>query len=74
MNILDNEQLAAPQDNHAAEPAMATQVGAVSATTLAARAATARAAVCDKTLDLLGRDPNNERVKGRSNKLLLTGC
>jgi hypothetical protein len=29
---------------------------------------------CDKTLDLLGSDPNNERVKGRSNKLLLTGC
>jgi hypothetical protein len=31
-------------------------------------------AACDKTLDLLGSDPNNERVKGRSNKLLLTGC
>jgi hypothetical protein len=45
MDILDNEQLAAPQDNHAAEPAMATQVGAVSAVTLAARAAIARAAV-----------------------------
>jgi hypothetical protein len=29
---------------------------------------------CDKTLDLLGSDPNDERVKGRSNKLLLTGC
>jgi hypothetical protein len=29
---------------------------------------------CDETLDLLGSDPNNERVKGRSNKLLLTGC
>jgi len=32
------------------------------------------AAGCDKTLDLLGSDPNNERVKGQSNKLLLTGC
>ena len=30
--------------------------------------------VCDETLDLLGSDPNNERVKGQSNKLLLTGC
>ena len=29
---------------------------------------------CDLTLDLLGSDPNDERVKGRSNKLLLTGC
>jgi hypothetical protein len=29
---------------------------------------------CDKTLDLLGSDPNNERVKGQSNNLLLTGC
>jgi hypothetical protein len=29
---------------------------------------------CDETLDLLGSNPNNERVKGRSNKLLLTGC
>jgi hypothetical protein len=29
---------------------------------------------CDETLDLLGSDPNDERVKGRSNKLLLTGC
>ena len=30
--------------------------------------------VCYETLDLLGSDPNNESVKGRSNKLLLTGC
>jgi hypothetical protein len=29
---------------------------------------------CDETLDLLNSDPNNERVKGQSNKLLLTGC
>ncbi len=28
---------------------------------------------CDKSLDLLGSDPNNEREKGRSNSLL-TGC
>ena len=27
---------------------------------------------CDKTLDLLGSDPINERVKGRSNYVLLT--
>jgi hypothetical protein len=33
-----------------------------------------KAGFCDDTLDLLGSDPNNERVKGRSNKLLLTGC
>jgi hypothetical protein len=26
---------------------------------------------CDKTLDLLGSDPNNERVKGRSNYVYL---
>jgi hypothetical protein len=29
---------------------------------------------CDETLDLLGSNPINERVKGQSNKLLLTGC
>ena len=27
--------------------------------------------VCDETLDLLGSDPNNERVKGRSNYVYL---
>jgi hypothetical protein len=26
---------------------------------------------CDETLDLLGSDPNNERVKGRSNYVYL---
>jgi len=29
-------------------------------------------AKCDVTLDLLGSDPNNERVKGRNNYVLLT--
>jgi sarcosine oxidase delta subunit len=28
-------------------------------------------ATCDETLDLLGSDPNNERVKGRSNYVYL---